>query len=169
MEGRSHQRQSSQVPHLMGQGLGTRGLFPIGCSRVFCAAPPCHLRAQWKSQSWFKVQSTGRNCTNVSRRHLGSKRTGVLGPVCIVATCMASCSHTHPSKMCGELHCHSTLRHATPRGHELVAVWRLRGRGGLISEFLILCSVPSRAARLRLHVGFCRLRKRCTDCMSDIF
>lgn len=103
--------------------------------------------------------------TDVSRRHLESKRTGVLGPVFILATRIAACSHDHSRNLCGELHCRSTWPHATPRGHELVAVWRLRGRFGLISEFLTRCSVPSRAARLRLHVGFCRLRKQCTDSM----
>lgn len=78
---------------------------------------------------------------------------------------MAAFSHARSSKLCGELQCHGTWPHATPRGHELSAIWRSRGRLGLMSEFLIRCSVPNRAARLRRCVGFYRLLNQCTGSM----
>lgn len=162
MEGRNHPTSTipsmEGIPHPMGQGLGSRGLFRSD-AHVFSV--PYFNPSTTPNQS----HNYGSWSSNIAPRSLVDCLTASVPESWAQAAGMAACSHALSSKLCGELQCHSTWPHTTPRGHELSAFWRFRGRLGLISEFLIRCSGPNRAARLRVYVGFHRLRNQCTGSM----
>lgn len=143
----------------MGQGLGSRGLFrsdahvfSVPYFKPYTAPNESHNYGSWSSSIAPTMSLV--DCLTASVPESWAQ-----------AAAMAACSHACSSKLCEELQRRRTWPHATPRGHGLSAIWRFRGRLGLMSEFLIRCSVPNRAARLRAYVGFFRLRTQCTDSM----